>query len=231
MQHIKRQNNQGSFMTSHTLHPSHQSIVQHDVNASGISQTHKNTTHQQFVSSQHRPAQYQYHNPNQGQINNYNQQHSQYNQLHQGQRNNYNQQLQQGNIQYNQPYKGQMNNYNHQRSNQPYQGETQYQQPYNQHQGQLHHQRNTPMQGHTYRGDVSQSQHNNSIRHTQMQHQSQHQQGYKFGDVTRSIVAKGKKASGRNEDDGYKFGKSKTRMQNTVALLIFTFVLKTYVSV
>jgi len=29
---------------------------------------------------------------------------------------------------------------------------------------------------------------------------------YRFGDVTRSIVAKGKKSSGRREEDGYKFG-------------------------
>jgi hypothetical protein len=32
------------------------------------------------------------------------------------------------------------------------------------------------------------------------------EQGYRFGDLTRSIVAKGKKTSGRNEQDGYKFG-------------------------
>jgi hypothetical protein len=32
------------------------------------------------------------------------------------------------------------------------------------------------------------------------------EQGYRFGDLTRSIVAKGKKTSGRSEQDGYKFG-------------------------
>jgi hypothetical protein len=31
-------------------------------------------------------------------------------------------------------------------------------------------------------------------------------EGYRFGDITRSIVAKGKKSSGRSEKDGYKFG-------------------------
>ena len=31
-------------------------------------------------------------------------------------------------------------------------------------------------------------------------------QGYRFGDVTRSVVAKGKKTSGRSEQDGYRFG-------------------------
>lgn len=30
--------------------------------------------------------------------------------------------------------------------------------------------------------------------------------GYKFGDITKSIVARGKQASGRKEDSGYKFG-------------------------
>jgi hypothetical protein len=30
--------------------------------------------------------------------------------------------------------------------------------------------------------------------------------GYRFGDLTRSIVKEGKKTSGRSEKDGYKFG-------------------------
>ena len=43
--------------------------------------------------------------------------------------------------------------------------------------------------------------------HTQ-QHQAQQNQerGYKFGDLTKSVIAKGKQADGRNNDDGYKFG-------------------------
>jgi hypothetical protein len=32
------------------------------------------------------------------------------------------------------------------------------------------------------------------------------QQGYRFGDLTRSVISKGKKKDGRNEKDGYKFG-------------------------
>jgi hypothetical protein len=32
------------------------------------------------------------------------------------------------------------------------------------------------------------------------------QQGYHFGDMTRSVVSKGKQKAGRNEKDGYKFG-------------------------
>jgi hypothetical protein len=32
------------------------------------------------------------------------------------------------------------------------------------------------------------------------------QQGYRFGDLTRSVVSKGKQKAGRNEKDGYKFG-------------------------
>eukprot|EP01083_Nonionella_stella_P253295 871686_1 len=32
------------------------------------------------------------------------------------------------------------------------------------------------------------------------------QQGYKFGDLTKSVVKKGKNADGRGENSGYKFG-------------------------
>jgi len=32
------------------------------------------------------------------------------------------------------------------------------------------------------------------------------QQGYQFGDITRGIIAKGKKADGRGDNSGYKFG-------------------------
>jgi hypothetical protein len=38
------------------------------------------------------------------------------------------------------------------------------------------------------------------------QQQQQQEEGYKFGDFTRSIIASGKKKSGRGEKDGYKFG-------------------------
>jgi hypothetical protein len=32
------------------------------------------------------------------------------------------------------------------------------------------------------------------------------QQGYRFGDLTRSVISNGKKKDGRSENDGYKFG-------------------------
>ena len=40
----------------------------------------------------------------------------------------------------------------------------------------------------------------------QYQNQPQTQQGYKFGDFSRRIVAKGKQKDGRSANDGYKFG-------------------------
>ena len=40
----------------------------------------------------------------------------------------------------------------------------------------------------------------------QQQQQQQQQQGYRFGDLTRSVVAKGKEKSGRSGSDSYKFG-------------------------
>lgn len=33
-----------------------------------------------------------------------------------------------------------------------------------------------------------------------------HQEGYRFGDVTRSVIGRGKKVDGRNDNSGYKFG-------------------------
>lgn len=53
--------------------------------------------------------------------------------------------------------------------------------------------------------------HSNSVPHSYSNRQSyQHQQkqteGYKFGDFTKGIVNKGKKARGKDESSGYKFG-------------------------
>jgi len=50
-------------------------------------------------------------------------------------------------------------------------------------------------------------QHQQSTQSTMHSAQQQEQrQGYRFGDVTRSVLAKGKKKQGRSEQDGYKFG-------------------------
>jgi hypothetical protein len=38
------------------------------------------------------------------------------------------------------------------------------------------------------------------------QQQSQQQQGYRFGDLTRKVISKGKAKDGRTSQDGYKFG-------------------------
>ena len=43
---------------------------------------------------------------------------------------------------------------------------------------------------------------------TQPQQAQQAGQGYKFGDLSRSVIAKGKKGDGRDEKNGYKFGES-----------------------
>jgi hypothetical protein len=43
---------------------------------------------------------------------------------------------------------------------------------------------------------------------TQPQQAQQAGQGYKFGDLSRSVIAKGKKGDGRDEKSGYKFGES-----------------------
>lgn len=48
----------------------------------------------------------------------------------------------------------------------------------------------------------------NQTQQAQTQHQ-QGNQGYKFGSITKGILAKGKKSDGRSEKDGYKFGESK----------------------
>jgi hypothetical protein len=42
------------------------------------------------------------------------------------------------------------------------------------------------------------------------QNNTQKDDGYKFGDITRSIIAKGKTSSGRKEDSSYRFGKFNT---------------------
>ena len=62
-------------------------------------------------------------------------------------------------------------------------------------------------QNHTIQHQQS---HNNTI-HTQSRsipQQDTSNEGYQFGDITRSIVGKGKEADGRDKSSGYKFGKN-----------------------
>ena len=49
-------------------------------------------------------------------------------------------------------------------------------------------------------------------RNHQSQQQQQETSSYKFGDLTRGIVAKGKQADGRGQDSGYKFGERRSML-------------------
>ena len=88
-----------------------------------------------------------------------------------------------------------------------------YQQPprqLQQMQQQQYHQQQTQQrqqyQQHNYQQQRPPQQHQHQHQQQRPPQPPQQQQGYRFGDLTRSVVAKGKEKSGRSGSDSYKFG-------------------------
>ena len=85
----------------------------------------------------------------------------------------------------------------------PFENQNQYQQP----------RQNASRSIHSHRNQLNQSQMQVAPnRNHQSQQQQQETSSYKFGDLTRGIVAKGKQADGRGQDSGYKFGERRSML-------------------